>query len=163
MLELHTPRLVLRPVNLVDAEALAGIYADEDVVRYLTPLDATGTAKQVAAFVAEWQERGYGILAVLDRETGEFLGRSGLHYWPQFDEVETGWVLRRDVWGNGYATEAGAASLRWAFDDLGLDLVTAIVATENAASAAVARRLGMQRLRDDVVHDRAVTVWGRRA
>jgi RimJ/RimL family protein N-acetyltransferase len=161
--ELSTPRLVLRPITLADAPALAGIYADPEVVRFLTPLDAAGTEAQVAMFVAEWQERGYGIMAVLDRETGRFLGRSGLHYWPRFDEIEAGWVLHRDTWGNGYATEAGAATLRWAFEDLGLDLVTAIVARANAASIAVTRRLGMSPLRDDVVNDCPVTVFAARA
>ncbi len=58
--------------------------------------------------------------AVLGRLSGRFLGRVGLKYWPQFDETEVGWVLRRDAWGHGYATEAARACLDWGFGNLAI-------------------------------------------
>ncbi len=54
-------------------------------------------------------------MAVLDRASGEFLGRSGFKHWPQFRETEVGWVFKRSAWGNGYATEAGGACVEWAY------------------------------------------------
>src|SRR3954469_22325973 len=142
MNEIVTERLRLRPIHADDAPALAAIYADKDVSRYLTPLTERETARQASEFVQEWDERGVGVLAVVEQATGELIGRSGLHYWPQFDETEVGWVLRRDRWGQGFATEAGSASLHWGFQR-GLGLITAIIANENRASIAVASRLGM--------------------
>lgn len=93
------------------------------------------------------------------QSSGELIGRSGLHYWPQFDETEVGWVLRRDRWGQGLATEAGAASLQWGFSTARLRMITAIVANENGPSRAVASKLGMKPLRPDHIFDRAVTVF----
>jgi RimJ/RimL family protein N-acetyltransferase len=159
MTQLRTPRLLLRPVRSADVDALAGVYADPDVVQFLRPMDREGVARQVERFVAEWEERGAGILAIEDAQTHELLGRSGVHYWPEFDEVEIGWVVRRDRWGEGIATEAGAASVGWAFGPLGLSFVTAVIARENAGSIAVACKLGMTLLREDHVFERDVFVY----
>jgi RimJ/RimL family protein N-acetyltransferase len=160
--EITTDRLVLRPITSGDAPLLAAVYTDPEVARFLTPLDEIGTARQVEGFVDEWQERGFGILAVLDRDTGEFMGRSGLRCWPQFGEVEVGWVIRRDAWGRGLAIEAGQASLRWGFETLALAEITAIVHKKNVASMAVAERLGMEPLRDDQLFGLPVTVFAKR-
>ena len=148
---------------MADAEALANVYDDPEVVRFLEPLDLDGTRRELASMQAEWAEHGYGILAVLDVQTGEFIGRSGLHYWPQWDEVETGWVIRRNLWGRGYATEAGAASLQWGFEKFGLNLITAIIANLNHRSIAVAERLGMTPIREEVLGGREVAVYAKRA
>lgn len=161
--QLRTPRLMLRPITAADVDDLAAVYDHPDVSRFLRPLDRDGTATQVARFVEEWHEHGFGIFAVLDLMFGRFLGRSGLHYWPQFDEVEVGWVMRRDAWGQGYATEAGAASLEWGFTERSLSLVTAIIARGNAASIAVARRLGMSVLREDDIYGTPCFVFGKSA
>jgi RimJ/RimL family protein N-acetyltransferase len=156
---LRTARLLMRRLTIEDAPDLASVYADPEVGRFVRPLDLQGTVEQLTRFTEEWDSRGHGPLAIIEAETGEFVGRSGLHYWPQYDEVEVGWVLRRDRWGRGYATEAGRASLEWAFEVLGLPLVTAIIATGNRASRAVAGRLGMTVLRDDVIYGQEVDVF----
>lgn len=158
-MEIETARLVLRRISPADAPSLAEVYSHPDVSRYLRPLDADATVSQVGGFTAEWDQRGFGILSIFHRVSGEFLGRSGLHYLPQYDEVEVGWVLRRDVWGNGYATEAGAACLAWGFQECGLQAITAIIAKANTNSLAVAERLKMSVLRDDHFFGAPVTVF----
>ena len=155
----HTERLLLRPVTVEDAEALAAIYTDPEVVRYVRGLDLEGTRGQLARFADEWATRGIGVFAVVEPETGDFIGRSGVKYWPEFNFTEVGWVLRRDRWGRGLATEAGRASLDYAFAHTDLDLVTAIIAKGNDASFTVARKLGMTPLRDDVVYDTHCTIF----
>jgi RimJ/RimL family protein N-acetyltransferase len=155
----RTARLLLRPVSLDDAQALADIYADPEVTRYVRAHDLAGTQAQLERFVGEWVSRRIGPFAVLDAVTGEFIGRSGVKYWPEFDFTEVGWVLRRDVWGRGYATEAGRASLDYAFAHTDLAYVTAIIAKPNLASIAVAQRLGMTPLRDDVVYETDCTIY----
>lgn len=161
--DLVTTRLLLRPISLAEAPSLAEVYGHPDVSRYIATLDAVATAQQVSRFVEEWEQRGHGVLSIYHRVSGEFLGRSGLHYWPQLDEVEVGWVLRRDVWGKGYATEAGAASLRWGLEELKLSAIIAIVARDNAPSVAVAERLEMSPIRDDHIFGHPVTVFSRSA
>jgi RimJ/RimL family protein N-acetyltransferase len=158
-LSVHTERLLLRPVTVDDAPDLAAVYADPEVARFVRGLVLDGTRAQLQRFVDEWATRGIGIFAIVDGETGEFLGRSGVKYWPEFDFTEVGWVLRRDVWGRGYATEAARASLDFAFAHSDLDRVTAIIAKGNDASVAVARRLGMQPWRDDVVFETECTIF----
>ena len=155
----RTERLLLRPVTVDDAAALAAIYTDPEVVRYVRGLDLEGTRAQLERFAEEWATRGIGVFAVVDPDTGEFIGRSGVKYWPEFDFTEVGWVLRRDRWGHGYATEVGRASLDYAFTNTDLELVTAIIAKGNVPSFAVARKLGMTPLRDDVVYDTECTIF----
>lgn len=158
----RTERLLLRPISPDDAEAMAGIYADPDVGRYVLSLDVEGTRAQFARWAAEWSARGYGTFAVLDRHSGEFLGRAGVKYWPEYDFNEVGWVLRREVWGRGLGTEAARASLDHAFANSDLELITAMIAHGNDASVAIARRLGMQPWREDVVFGLDVTIYAAR-
>ena len=94
---LETERLLMPPLSGQHTEALAAVYADPDVARYIggATLDAEGTAAQVAQIEAIWRVHGFGQSALLDRGTGAFLGRAGLHPWPQWDEVELGFALAR--------------------------------------------------------------------
>jgi RimJ/RimL family protein N-acetyltransferase len=135
------------------------LYSDPEVTRFLKRLDEAGHLRRLHEAEQMWASRGYGRVAVHDRATGRFLGRGGLHHWPQFDEVEVGWVLRADAWGHGWATESGRAWTRWAFEHLDVSYVTAYIDPANRSSSAVAERLGMRVIRDDVLHDRQVLVY----
>ncbi len=81
-----------------------------------------------------------------------------LKYWPQFDEAEVAWVLRREEWGHGYATEAARACADWGFREFAYPYLTAMIRPENARSVRVAERLGMTLLRDDSLFDVTVVV-----
>ncbi len=98
-------------------------------------------------------------MAILERGTERFVGRSGLKYWPQFDETEVGWVLRPDAWGQGFATEAGRACVEWGLGALHLPYLTAMIRPENLPSVHVAERLGMTPLRSDVLMGGPVIVY----
>jgi RimJ/RimL family protein N-acetyltransferase len=104
-------------------------------------------------------ERGHGIFALLDRSDSRFLGRVGLKYWPQFQETELGWVLRRDAWGHGYATEAARVCLDWGFETLPVPYFTAMIAPGNERSIRVAQRLGFEPAREDVLLGDPVIVY----
>ena len=110
-------------------EALTELYAEADVARYIggAALDAEGTAAQVVRLDEVWREDGFGQSALLDRGTGAFLGRAGLHPWPQRDEIELGYVLARHAQGRGLAGEAARAWLDVAATWLGLDRRTAVI------------------------------------
>jgi RimJ/RimL family protein N-acetyltransferase len=147
--EVETERLRLRQWRDEDLDELARLNADPRVVRWLTPggraLSREETAAQLERFRRHWAEHGFGLWAVEERETGRFVGRIGVHFhrlWPE--EPEVGWKLDPEVWGRGYATEGGAASIRHAFDVLGAPRVVSIVHPENTPSLRVVARLGLE-------------------
>jgi len=148
---LTTDRLLLPPLTRAHSADLVALYSDPEVARYVGGADLTpGTIPLQAARLAdEWSERGYGQSAVIDRGTGAFLGRAGLHYWPNWQEVELGYVLAATAQGRGLATEAGHAWIGWAAE-AGIESLVAVIDPRNSPSVAVAGRLGFHLERDDV-------------
>jgi RimJ/RimL family protein N-acetyltransferase len=157
--EIETERLLMRPASAADIEDLVALHED----RLVREVFGAPTRAEIEEWVGraedEWAERGHGRMTLLDRESGAFLGRCGLKWWPEFGEVEVGWVLAPGARGRGLATEAGRACVQWAFRDLDVDYVTAYIAPDNANSIAVARRLGMTPLREDLLDGESVVVY----
>ncbi|MGA9284167.1 MAG: GNAT family N-acetyltransferase [Solirubrobacteraceae bacterium] len=106
---IETERLVLRPLAMSDLDEFVALHHDPEVVRFVRTLDRAQAEERLRANEREWGERGHGLFAIHDRLGGRLLGRVGLKYWPQFQETEAGWLLDRDAWGQGYATEAAEA------------------------------------------------------
>ncbi len=144
---------------MADLDEFAELHRDPEVVRFVQALDRVQAEKRLQANEQEWRERGHGLLAVLDRSSGRLLGRVGLRYWPQFQETEAGWLLGRDAWGHGYATEAGRACLNWGFETLPIPYTTAMINPENTRSIRVAQRLGFEPAREDVLLGYPVIVY----
>lgn len=142
--QLETERLLLRMIRLEDFEAYAALGADPEVMRYLggKTWDRLESWRYMCAMVGHWHLRGYGMWAVEEKATRQFIGRIGLHYpetWPGF---ELGWTLARAAQGKGYATEAAQRALEYAFTDLNRDHVISLIHPENRASIRVAERIG---------------------
>jgi RimJ/RimL family protein N-acetyltransferase len=156
---LETERLHLRPLRTADIEEFIALSEDPEIARFVKALDRPQAEERLRAIAREWRERGHGIFAVLHRGDRRFLGRLGLSYWPQFGETEVGWVLRRDAWGRGYASEAARAILDWGFEALPAPYFTAMIAPDNERSIRVARGLGLSPLRRDVLNGTAVVVY----
>ncbi len=148
---IETERLLLRALVMDDLDEFATLHRDPEVVRFVRALDRGQAEERLRANEQEWAERGHGMLAVLDRSSGRLLGRVGLKYWPQFKETEAGWLLGRDAWGHGYATEAARACLESGFAMLPVPYITAMIQPANTRSTQVAQRLGFQPLREDVL------------
>ena len=142
---LETERLILRGWREeTDFETYAAMMADPDVMRFLLgePMSRFEAWRSMAFMVGHWTLRGYGHWAVEERATGRFVGRVGFlnpDGWPGF---EIGWTLAREHWGKGFATEAARRALTHAFDEMGRDHVISLIDPDNAASIAVATRLG---------------------
>lgn len=151
---IETARLTLRPWVEGDREPFARIVADPQVTDWLGGPGRMQDPAYFDAMMAFWRERGHGQLALVRREGAAVIGRVGLRRqppeWrhPMVGEVEVGWMLARDAWGFGYATEAAAAMLAWGFKAMDLPEVYSWTATANLRSQAVMRRLGMTRRPD---------------
>jgi RimJ/RimL family protein N-acetyltransferase len=142
--QIETERLLLRMIRLEDFEAYAALGADPEVMRYLggKTWDRLESWRHMCGMVGHWHFRGYGIWAVEEKSTGQFIGRIGLHYpetWPGF---ELGWTLARAAQGKGYATEAARRALEYAFVDLNRDHLISLINPDNHASIRVAERIG---------------------
>jgi RimJ/RimL family protein N-acetyltransferase len=157
--EIETERMRMRPASAEDVEDLIALHEDPLVRGVFGSPTRAEIEEWVGRAEDEWAERGQGRMTLLDREDGAFLGRSGLKWWPEFGEVEVGWVLAPAARGRGLATEAGRASLEWAFRDLDVPYVTAYISPTNSNSIAVAERLGMTSLREDTLHGEPIVVY----
>jgi RimJ/RimL family protein N-acetyltransferase len=142
--ELRTARLLLRQWREGDAEALAEIYAQPEFLEHNPARDA---AAHVERFARQWELEGFSLWAVEDLGSGSFIGRIGLmrhHDWPVSpDPVEVGWVLHRDWWGRGLATEGGLASLCCWRKHLADPQLISITLPTNGRSRGVMERLGL--------------------
>ena len=101
--------------------------------------------KRVGRMLDRNRDHGFGMWAVVLRETGEMIGQCGLtmQHILEEDVVEVGYLFQRAHWHRGYAIEAAAACRDHAFDVLGVDRVYAQIRDTNLASMNVAIRLGM--------------------
>lgn len=149
---LETARLRLRPFTLEDLDALCRITADAEVMRYIgegRALSPAETEANLRNIVEAFQRRGYGRWAVEEKAGGGLLGYCGLGCPAESPGTELVYMLDRSAWGRGLASEASAAVLRFAFEELGLERVYALTMPGNARSRRVLERLGMEYLRDD--------------
>jgi RimJ/RimL family protein N-acetyltransferase len=142
---LTTPRLLLRTFRLADLAQYAALNADPVVMEYLGGVLSPERSDQIA----EWAQLSYaryamGLLAVERRKDALFVGMCGLHHQDWYpDDIEIGWRLAREHWGQGYATEAATAWLDYAFDSLRLARVISIADVPNVRSREVMERLSM--------------------
>ncbi len=164
-LQLETPRLLLRLPRQEDFEAWAAFMADEEATRHIGGLQPRPVAwRGLASMVGAWHLRGFAMFSVIEKETGEWVGRVGPWQPEGWPGTEVGWSIVRARWGRGYAPEAARATIDWAFGNLGWDEVIHTIAPDNANSKAVARRLGSSYLRmgrlPEPMHEAPVEIWG---
>jgi RimJ/RimL family protein N-acetyltransferase len=164
MLELKTERLLLRAPEPEDAEALAPMYADPEVMRYVgdgRTLTKAETALSVQRMIDRWEVDGFGLFTTIRLEDRAIIGRVGILIWNSDTweltsraqpsgptEVEVGYTLGRPFWGQGYATESAGAVRDYALNGLGAERVIALIIHGNTASENVALKLGLEYERD---------------
>jgi [ribosomal protein S5]-alanine N-acetyltransferase len=160
-LPVETDRLRIRSLSEADLEGLHAIYGDAETMRHIgrsgRPTDdAEGTARVLGWLLRHETLHGFGLWA-LDEPDGEpLVGVAGL-LWEEGHgpEVEVVYLVRRDRWGRGYATEAARAVLDLAHGPLGLRRVIALAYPDNVASQRVMAKAGMR-------PDGETTAYGRR-
>ncbi|MBB5964182.1 GNAT family N-acetyltransferase [Planomonospora venezuelensis] len=141
----ETERLIIREwtEDRADLDRMTDIYTRPEVTRWLPPFEFDADRAVQGWRALHERDRRYGSWAVQVRETGAAAGTVLFRPVPGGDgEVEVGWHLHPDSWGNGYATEAARGAVERGFA-AGLEEVCALVMPGNEASMAVCRRLGM--------------------
>ncbi|MDX2139307.1 MAG: GNAT family N-acetyltransferase [Chloroflexota bacterium] len=142
---IETARLRIRPFTLDDVDVYhAAIHSDADVMRYLPaghPLPRIDTIRILNYFIDHGEQQGYSFEALTDKASGTLIGHVGLHY--VVDAVEVGYALGKQHWGNGYATEAALAMMRYGFTTHDFESIIALAFGANTASRRVMERIGM--------------------
>jgi [ribosomal protein S5]-alanine N-acetyltransferase len=159
---LETERLILRRLMMDDLDDLFPLYRDREIRRYFP--DGTRTydeTREELAWIIDvyYGQYGYGLWATIHKPTGAFIGRCGLIPW-KFDErleVEVAYLLDKAYWGQGLATEAARAIVRYAFEQLKLSRLICLIDPDNEASRRVAQKIGMSLERDDFVDEYGVS------
>jgi RimJ/RimL family protein N-acetyltransferase len=140
-----TERLILRCWQSGDLAPYATMNEDAETMIHLHgTMDYAATERLVTHLIGMWHLRGFGMWAVELRDDGSFVGRAGLYQTSQWPDPEVAWSIRRDLWNQGLATEAGAAALAYGFGIIGLDRITSLPSAKNYASVRVAEKLGMR-------------------
>lgn len=136
---------MLRQFRQSDLDAYTALLSHPDVARWFS-IDSSFTRsdawRHMAMLVGHWDLHGYGRFAVELKSTGALIGRVGLWYPEGWPEIECGWVIHPSQWGQGYATEAAAETIRLGFVSLGLPRIISLIHPDNARSIRVAERLG---------------------
>ena len=162
---LETERLYLREMDQADFGSLCKILQDKDTMyAYEGAFSDDEVQEWLDRQIARYQKWKFGLWAVILKETDEMIGQCGLTMqpWKEEEVLEVGYLLQRNYWHKGYATEAARACKKYAFEILNAKEVCSIIRDTNAASQKVAVRNGMT-VRDswtkhyrgvDMPHDR---------
>jgi len=146
---LETKRLLLRHFEMEDVEAMFKVYCDPEVMRFSSGLRTRRWVKRrlARAIEEDYPTNGFGNWAVVEKEGGRVIGFCGLEICPHYGEstdLEIGYRLAREFWGQGYATEAATAVREYGFYQLACSGLIAIIDPHNQASINVAVKLGME-------------------
>ena len=156
---LETERLYLREMEQGDFDDLCKILQDEETMyAYEGAFNDEEAQEWLERQIARYRKWGFGLWAVVLKETGAMIGQCGLTMqpWKGQEVLEVGYLFQRLYWHKGYATEAAAACMQYAFEVLHADAVCSVIRDTNTASQNVALRNGMSKRDSDTKHYRGV-------
>lgn len=147
-MQIETERLILRPFRDADATQFAALNTDPEVMHYFPAYQGiVQTRKMISVWAEKWATFEYGFSAVIFKDTGQFIGMTGLNHFEADVSfapcTEIGWRFSRTAWGHGYATEAAEAWLKFGFGTCHLDEIYSFAPKLNLPSLKVMARLGM--------------------
>lgn len=152
-IEIKTDRLLLRLLTLEDFENSAKLQGDPEVRRFFP--GGVFTKEQsfirIKELITKFETKGIPTLVIHIPETGEFVGRCGFGL-VETGEVEIGYMLHKEYWGKGYATEVVTALLKWAKENISADYIIGFTTFDNLASQRVLQKCGMEFYKDDIGH-----------
>jgi ribosomal-protein-alanine N-acetyltransferase len=153
----ETDRMVCERLRLEHAPEQLRLLLDPRVYATLWPASGPPTERDVIAGlrakVDHWERHGFGMWLLRDRDSGEAVGRGGLQYTytAGLHDVEAGWAIVPERWGQGLATELAVACVEVGFEQVGLLEIVALTLPDNLASRRVMEKAGFGYERD-IVH-----------
>ena len=144
---LETERLLLREFQMGDTDALLQVLGDPIAMQYYpAAFDSARVEIWIARNIERYTRNGFGLWAMELKSTGEVIGDCGcaLQEVEGRREIEIGYHVRRDLWGQGYATEAARHCVAHAFSQLGAERVISMIRPENLSSRRVAEKNGLK-------------------
>ena len=146
----ETERLILRKVEITDAEAMFEYGSDPETVRFITipPYeDIEATKAGIADFFVRNRLVSWGIV---EKKSNQFIGTIDLRL--EGDGGAFGWIINRKFWGRGYVPEAAKCLLEFGFNELELNLIWAEHFSENKKSGRVMEKIGMTNMGQTFVY-----------
>jgi ribosomal-protein-alanine N-acetyltransferase len=144
---IETPRLLLRPFTLDDAQAYWPLVNLPEVLRYTgeEPKPSLDAVREIIASrpLNDYKVHGYGRMACIEKHSGRLIGFSGLKFVDDLQETDVGYRFLPECWGKGYATESGRALMAEGRKTFGLKRIIGLVQPANGASARVLEKLGL--------------------
>ncbi|MGO3182670.1 MAG: GNAT family N-acetyltransferase [Aequorivita sp.] len=150
-IHIETNRLIIRELLKEDAPAMFEMDSDPDVHTFLgnKPISSLEEAKDyIEAIKLQYKENGIGRWAVVEKESGEFIGWSGFKFVTDIvndktDYYDLGYRFLKKHWGKGYASETAIASLNHGFTTLGFKEIVGIADVAHSASNAILKKVGL--------------------
>ncbi len=153
---IETEQLLLRMFRAEDLDTAYKLFSDADVQKYLAPENIRTleqTKSTLRNLVRRWEERNFGIWCVTHKNSGEAAGYCGFQYFEDTSDVELVFAFLKNYWGNGLATEAAKACLRYWLEELTLEKIVAATSQQNIGSQRVLEKIGMNFVEKSAFHD----------
>lgn len=155
--QIETSRLKLRHWKDSDQKPFAELNRDPEVMEYFPDILTEAESNlMIQRITAKFDENGWGFWAAELKDTHDFIGFVGLNSptanLPFTPCVEIGWRLSRKHWGNGYATEAAQAVLKFAFENISVTEIVSFTPLQNIRSQSVMQKIGMTNTGQNFIH-----------
>jgi [ribosomal protein S5]-alanine N-acetyltransferase len=153
---IETERLILREFQQIDFRELAPILADPKVMKFATMgvLSVEQVQQKIASFITCYEKYGFGKWAVILKDSNRLIGYCGIavELIDGNNEKELGYRFDSSYWGQGLATEAASAVIKYGFEYLELPYIIGVVERSNISSARVLEKVGMGYDRTTIFH-----------
>jgi [ribosomal protein S5]-alanine N-acetyltransferase len=159
---LESSRLILREMTLYDVDELLKVFANPEVMQfYPKTFDCSMTQAWVERNILRYSRDGFGLWALISKESGNLIGDCGLvlQEVEGIEEVEIGYHIHRDLWGQGLATEAAQACRDYGFRRLDCQKLISLINPRNLASRRVAEKNGMELIREIKWHNQPICIY----
>lgn len=154
---IETERLILRELRITDLDGMFELDSDPEVHKYLgnKPVKTKNESQKILdSVLQQYQERGIGRWAAIEKASGDFIGWSGLRLNTEYNMngftkyYDVGYRLIKRYWGKGFATESGKAAVDYASNNLKLPELYATTEIGNQASHNVLLKIGLAYVED---------------
>lgn len=149
----ESERVFLRPYTQADFAALHKIVSDKQTMyAWGQGFSKKESEEWLEKQLAHYQQYGFGIWAIVEKQSGKIIGNAGLNHTEISLKgktqkiVEIGYLLHRDFWGKGYGSEVARMCVKYGFETLGLEEVYCLIKEDNLSSLKVAKKLSMQKV-----------------